>query len=148
MNKYEIDIHLTNDVIQGNLNELKEQIDNEFSKYVNLVEVEPTAERIKELKEIRTQANKVIKAVDGERRKAVQHYQQVVKEAKSIVDETMQSAILASDNITNIINDYERKDEKLVRRTFTIECTQQSLKELNDFIKLSEIKLLKVEKEK
>lgn len=148
MNKYEIDIHLTNDVIQGNLNELKEQIDNEFSKYVNLVEVDPTAERIKELKEIRTQANKVIKAVDGERRKAVQHYQQVVKEAKSIVDETMQSAILASDNITNIINDYERKDEKLVRRTFTIECTQQSLKELNDFIKLSEIKLLKVEKEK
>lgn len=135
-------------MIQGNLNELKEQIDNEFSKYVNLVEVDPTAERIKELKEIRTQANKVIKAVDGERRKAVQHYQQVVKEAKSIVDETMQSAILASDNITNIINDYERKDEKLVRRTFTIECTQQSLKELNDFIKLSEIKLLKVEKEK
>lgn len=148
MNKYEIDIHLTNDVIQGNLNELKVQIDNEFSKYVNLVEVEPTAERIKELKEIRTQANKVIKAVDGERRKAVKHYQQVIKEAKSIVDETMQSAVLASDNITNIINDYERKDEKLVRRTFTIECTQHALKELNDFIKLSEIKLLKVEKEK
>lgn len=148
MNKYEIDIHLTNDVIQGNLNELKEQIDNEFSKYVNLVEVEPTAERIKELKEIRTQANKVIKAVDGERKKAVKHYQQVIKEAKSIVDETMQSAVLASDNITNIINDYERKDEKLVRRTFTIECTQHALKELNDFIKLSEIKLLKVEKEK
>lgn len=148
MNKYEIDIHLTNDVIQGNLNELKVQIDNEFSKYVNLVEVDPTAERIKELKEIRTQANKVIKAVDGERRKAVKHYQQVIKEAKSIVDETMQSAVLASDNITNIINDYERKDEKLVRRTFTIECTQHALKELNDFIKLSEIKLLKVEKEK
>lgn len=144
--QYEIDIHLENNELVGNLDQLKKQIDNDFKQYANLVEVEPTAERIEELSAVRTKANKLVKVVDGRRKEVTQKYRELLSTSKAIVDDCMSSATLASKNITAIINEYENKDKKLLRRAFTIECNMQQLEALDSCIKEQKIKVLKVEK--
>lgn len=110
--QYELELKITNNGIQSNLNEIKQAIDNQYMKYATLVEVEPDEQRIKELKEVRTQANKICKTIDDERKKAVSKYKDTVSQAKNMVDDTMSAAKMASDNIKRIIDEYEAGQDK------------------------------------
>lgn len=109
--QYELELKITDNGIQSNLNEIKQAINNQYSKYITLVEINPTAERIKELKEVRASANKIVKTLDDERKKAVSKYRDTISQAKSMVDDTMSAAVLASNNIKSIIDLYELEQE-------------------------------------
>lgn len=108
---YDLELKITENGIQSNLNEIKQAIDSQYGKYITLVEVNPSVERIKELKEVRSSANKLIKTLDDERKKAVNTYKNTIVQAKSMVDETMESAVLASNNIKSIVDLYELEQE-------------------------------------